>query len=148
MNVNMNMNNRISYQIGITFLILFMLISITSVINDINVFYEKKWHDLTIFFDIVASAYLIFLILLYFNYTKVRYYSFIYYLVFFSISIYLIIFGKNSLLTDEVVSEIPRTDSKYYFLNIINDNISICSILLGFLVLFLTTVDASITLLR
>lgn len=132
-------NNRISYQIIVSFILLFIIIVITTVIYNKDVSYEKTWKDFAIFFDVLLFIYFILMLSIYFKYLKYsKMLNFIYYILFISSSIFLLTFGTNTILTDEVIQ---KNGPDYYFLNLLNDNISVSSILIGFIVLFLTIFD-------
>ena len=132
-------NNRISYQIIVSFILLFITIVITTVIHNKGVSYEKTWKDFAIFFDVLLFIYFILMLSIYFKYLKYsKMLNFIYYILFISSSIFLLTFGTNTILTDEVIQ---KNGPDYYFLNLLNDNISVSSILIGFIVLFLTIFD-------
>jgi len=134
-----------------------VLISMSIIINDPEVHYDKTWFIGSIIFNIVVMLYLIYLIyvsrkvksILECNKTldpskQIKWTSPSFTLCFYScVSLFLIAFGLSSIGHNEITNEDPEyVDSiLYYYKDLVNDNIAIFSVLIGFIVLLLVVSD-------
>ena len=131
-----------------------VLTSMSIIINDPAVYYQKQWFIGSIVCNIIIISYLVYLIYVskklknIFECNKlipnIKYTSSIFTLFLFGlVSIFLIAFGLNSINKNEIINKDQQyVDSiLYYYKNIVNDNIAIFSTLAGVIVILLTVSD-------
>ena len=114
-----------------------VLISMSIIISDPAVAYDKRWFYGSIFFSIVILGFLGYLFKIQPNprYTLI---------LFSIISIFLISFGMTSLPKNEIINPKQYINSEsilYYYKDLLNDNIAIFAILAGSIVLLLMISD-------
>lgn len=139
--------NKISYSLVVCIALLIVLITMNIIMNESDIEYDPMWKNLTIASTVLVGLYFLWILYMYMTYdlrskslrsNPPRYIEF---LLFVSVSVFMICFGFATIHQDEIADSIPKNTFHYFFLNENNDNISVGAMLTGFIVIFLTCVD-------
>lgn len=145
---------RLTFITIIAFILTTVLISISIIISDPDVLYPKIWFIGSIICNILLISYILYIFymarkvtILSCSYDRpllIRFTSSTFTFIFFGlISLFLIAFGLSSITKNEIINEDPEYVSSilYFYKDLVNDNIAIFSVVVGFIVILLTVSD-------